>query len=209
MRCQLLHLISQQLGAALAVLFSASFAFLFVVVARAAILGLSNLGLQGPLQSFADALWPRPYSGTTLGAFGLAVAAAEATRLLLNTTRVNTWVISNFTSEMVKLLSRAMLEVRPVSISLDNRKVYVGFIQAIPSLDPSRGFVRILPVISGYRDDKTLTMVFTTDYTEMLSQASVVDDFVIVLPISSIKTLNFFDPTTHERFFGPRKIELA
>lgn len=200
-RCQLLYLISLQLGQAIAVLLSALFACLFAMLSRLVVSTLALTPWQSALQGFSAMLWPSPYGGTALGAFALALLTAELTAHYLKTQRVTRWVIKNFAGDMVKLLYESMLQLKPVSLTLDTRKFYIGFVQEIPSLDPSKAFVRLLPMLSGYREEKALTFQFTTPYNAALEQAADKNDFVIVIPLQAIKSANLFDPTTHAKHF--------
>jgi len=160
-------------------------------------------GSGSKLEEFSHAIWPSPYGGSALGAFLLAVFFAEViAQRLLRTQRVTTWVINNCAGELVKLLFSSMLQLKPVSVTLDTRKIYIGFVQEIPSLDPAKAFVRLLPILSGYRDEKDLTFHFTTNYSLALKETTDKEDFVIVIPLSAVKTANLFNQNTHSRLFG-------
>ena len=202
LRTQLLYLISLQFGQGFTILLSALVGFLATMITRLAILGIVSAGWQEPMQLAARHLWPVPFSGTSLGAFAIAILLAEGSKLLMRTQRVNRWVINHFAAENVKLLYASMLEIRPVSLTLDTRKVYVGFVQAIPSLDPAKAFVRLMPILSGCRRQDDLTLEFTTEYSDALRDASSAGDFIIVLPLASVKSVNLFDVQTYRRHFG-------
>lgn len=62
---------------------------------------------------------------------------------------------------------RAQILAKPLLITLSSRKVYVGIPSA--ALDPTvdHQFLKILPVASGYRDDKDGTVKLTTFYDEI------------------------------------------
>jgi hypothetical protein len=105
-------------------------------------------------------------------------------------------------SQLEKFFYETITHRLPVSISLDNRKVYVGYVWRLAPLDPHRAddyAVRLLPVRSGYRDEKTLELHFTTRYTEVYRQIGSGElggvnheDFLIVLPIKNIVSANLF-----------------
>jgi hypothetical protein len=69
-----------------------------------------------------------------------------------------------------------------------------------------------LPIYSGYRDKINLTVEYTTFYDEVYlelaksnsadndSLQSKYDDFLKVIPISSIETAGLFDPKAYELF---------
>lgn len=113
------------------------------------------------------------------------------------------------------ILYRAATKTLPVSISMSDGKVYVGFV--CRSLNPGekREMLRILPIMSGYRDQTTHKLEFTTLYSQCYEElersrsgcktagcpgayespvAHLDDeDFEIVIERSLIRTLNIFD----------------
>ena len=56
-----------------------------------------------------------------------------------------------------------------IAVTMDDRKVYVGYL--VESFDPTVGrkCILLLPLMSGYRDLETNKVVFTTFYTELYS----------------------------------------
>ncbi len=207
LRSQLLFLVSLQLGQAITVLLSAFIACLVTLASRVVIIGFVAVGWGAPVQNFAHAIWPVPFAGTDLGAFLAAVVLAELSSRAIKSDRINTWVINNFADEMVKLLYGSMLQLKPVSVTLDTRKVYIGFVQGVPSLNPNKAFVRLLPVVSGYREQDDLTFRPTTYYADALraaEEAGSISDFVIVIPLTTVKTANLFSRSMHLRFFAAK-----
>jgi hypothetical protein len=102
------------------------------------------------------------------------------------------------------LCSEAASGLKPISITLDNRKVYIGLIY--DSLEPGRDAnLTILPLYSGYRDKDTLEMNMTRKYTsvddlfeELLTAdgdvrdeiANKLAEYRVVIPRSRIITIN-------------------
>ena len=66
-----------------------------------------------------------------------------------------------------RLLHEAEQQDRPISITLENRKWYVGYVAESPNLSPEEIYFRLLPVISGYRDKDTLETFRTVLYEEV------------------------------------------
>lgn len=66
------------------------------------------------------------------------------------------------------LLKKAQDQAKTVSVTMDNGKVYIGWVTHTfnPAL-PTR-FIQILPSKSGYRDKETMRLVITTFYLEAL-----------------------------------------
>jgi hypothetical protein len=63
-----------------------------------------------------------------------------------------------------RLILRAIESQSPLAIELENKKVYVGFIRR--AIDPAsaKRDVRILPLVSGYREEGTHKLIFTDHY---------------------------------------------
>lgn len=115
--------------------------------------------------------------------------------------------IEEYNDYLEILLKRALDETRYVAITLKNGKVYVGFV--VRSFDPAydRKYLVLLPAISGFRDDRTHQLTFTTDYTRVYQElenspadASVTDDFELVLPVSEVLSASYFDGNVYRRF---------
>ncbi|MES2625263.1 MAG: hypothetical protein V4628_08285 [Pseudomonadota bacterium] len=102
------------------------------------------------------------------------------------------------------LCSEAASELKPISVTLDNKKVYIGLI--FDSLEPGNDAnLTLLPLYSGYRDKDTLEMNLTTKYQSvdgLLAKLADVDgesveeviiklkEFRVVIPRSRIVTVN-------------------
>jgi hypothetical protein len=153
---------------------------------------------------------PFKYSGTSLLAFFIGA---------LSWWPLNRWV-SQYPKEARKaiaawndffemLLSRALTEARLVSVTLRSRKVYIGFVTA--SFDPAneRKYIVLLPLHSGYRDEKTMEMVIQTNYAPVYAKIiqennkvalAGIGDFRLVIPVGEVQSLNLFDPTAYQHF---------
>ena len=72
-------------------------------------------------------------------------------------------------SPMDYLLFKAMHDKKAVMLSMNDRKVYVGYIAACAEPSQNGGAyqeVTLVPMMSGYRDEKTLKVNITTYYEE-------------------------------------------
>src|SRR5262249_39287535 len=106
--------------------------------------------------------------------------------------------------EIAILLDSAAERHKPVAVTLDTRKFYVGYVLASPNLRPSERSLALLPIATVYRDPTTLSFRFTTDYAPALlakPEDLDVNDFRIVIPFDSIKTANLFDFGVYDRVF--------
>lgn len=80
-----------------------------------------------------------------------------------------------------------------VSITLSNRKWYVGYIVDAPTKGTKPGsFFGLLPVLSGYRDKDDLTTKRTTSYLDALESTKDPSVYTIIIPMSEVTTANRF-----------------
>lgn len=111
-------------------------------------------------------------------------------------------------NDFEKLLHRALREFKLLSITMQSRKVYVGW--ATGTFDPTleRRTLAIYPAMSGYRDEITGEVYFTTNYREARKEAmegrqlSHLDqrDFIVVLPTDRMESVSIFDPAAYALF---------
>lgn len=108
--------------------------------------------------------------------------------------------IRGFNSEIEIILLRALEHGMPISVTTSN-KVYVGYVMGAIESEPKRESLRILPVVSGYRESGTMKVKFTTSYAALYQQFNADPDlhhlhpslFELVIPASDIKSINLFD----------------
>lgn len=148
-----------------------------------------------------------PYLGTALVSLLIGGVSAYLLNFVLSVTG---WVtekdaqrkaIQRHGNHLLRLLHRAANEERTVSVTLDNRKVYIGLLAAAPNLESHETFFSLTPFLSGYRDKDTLELVFTTDYLHVYEKGSLdVDDCNVALPIASVRSASLFDHTVYDDF---------
>ena len=156
-------------------------------------------------------LVPFEYVGTAL----LALALGEGLPAWLNKCKAfdeRTQLekaIEKSGDALEQLIARALDRGMLVSLSTRGRKFYVGVPVDTPKPDHAGRYITILPWLSGYRDETSLTFVPTTDYLDVYDWVIAsrprnleVDDFVVVLPRSEIVTANLFDTVAFSRFGG-------
>ena len=165
-----------------------------------------------------------PALATFFGAFVWGFSLPWPINYLFRANRASARAIRKYGGEVEKLLYRAMTEERMVAVTLENRKVYIGWPVFTP--DPRRNTedFRILPDASGYRADDTLTVKITTEYSpvynkirqeEAAAEAAVEEavveeipaalkgsDFEIAIPLEKLITVNLFSPDTDQSLFN-------
>lgn len=104
----------------------------------------------------------------------------------------------------------------PISATMDDGKVYVGFVTE--GFDPAIGrkCIRLLPLLSGYRDSKTHKLTFTTFYTKLYGDGPIngskprplpvplnhltAGDFITLLPADRIASYRLFHALAYQEF---------
>lgn len=66
-----------------------------------------------------------------------------------------------------RLVLRALRKLMPICVTMSNNKIYVGYVTG--TIDPGveRTALRILPLLSGYRNKDDGTIIFNTSYHEV------------------------------------------
>lgn len=112
-------------------------------------------------------------------------------------------------NDFEKLILRAAEESLLILFTLNNGKVYVGWAVRAPNPAEKRTAVRILPMLSGYRNPSNHKISFTTDYYEILQKATNenlcfehlrLEDLEVVLSSDQIISSRLFDLETWEHF---------
>jgi len=110
-------------------------------------------------------------------------------------------------NDFEKLIARSVYDKFPILFTLESGKVYVGWAVSVPNPSQERKSVRILPIISGYRDNDTKKVMFTTDYHSVLMGASnetgdySLEDFEVIIPVSDLSSCHLFDISVYNQHF--------
>jgi hypothetical protein len=117
-------------------------------------------------------------------------------------------------NDVERILQTAATTRQAISVTLDDRKVYVGFV--LSTLEPvvERKTLVILPLMSGYRTDRG-KIEFTTYYDWLYEEDDLKQpatrlgstgndhkllDFEIVLPLERLHSINLFDLDIYKKF---------
>jgi len=192
---------------------SAACGFALFLAVRLLVVLIPPLHESGAAQLLKSAL-PFPFSGSLVAAFAVGMAGGHAVNLAWNASRSHRRAVRNHGGDLRAFLHDAAHSGNPVALSMDTRKVYVGSVVVPPALrEPSH--VVLMPTLSGYRDETTRQVVFTTAYEEvyedLLRRQDAgedveidVDAFQIVLPLAAIASANLYDNDVYLRYFsGP------
>lgn len=181
------------------------------LVARLTILLLGGMPAAVVVRDVIRAAMPFPLAASFTATLVLAFSLAWLVNLRVPRERAIHRAVMRHGGELLILLQHAARHSLPVSLTMTHRKVYVGFILAPPSA--KYPYTKLIPTVSGHRDEATLNVVFDTPYWPVYEdlerrrrageQAGVdVDSFGIVLPLAEVCSANLFDEDTYVRYFN-------
>ena len=134
------------------------------IVARLIILGATQTSWGKDLAALCAPILPFPFAGTAMAALLLGLTTPFLINLRINRERAKQIAVEEFNDSMLRLLYEATRRNKLILITLDNRKVYVGYVLNAPNLERESVHVGLVPLLSGYRDHTTLEIHFNVDY---------------------------------------------
>jgi hypothetical protein len=146
---------------------------------------------------------PFPFSATSAASLLLGPAFALLVNLFIGREKAKDLEIRAHGNSLLKLLHRAEKEKRLVSVTLDSRKWYVGWVAESPNLDPLELYFKVLPFMSGYRDKDALETRRTVYYDAVLKDPTLdPSEFVLTLPLKDVKIAGFFNDQIYDEYFS-------
>lgn len=172
--------------------------------------------LTGPTRvgRWAWSFWPRwfpwPESDTAAWALVLGPILAVVLNLFISREKAKDLEVRRHGNSLTRLLHEAEQEERPISITLANRKWYVGYVAESPNLDPQELYFRLLPLISGYREKDSLRTIQAVLYEEVYRDPDCDSkDFVITIPLKDVQIANIFDMDLYRQYFADAESNLG
>lgn len=158
-----------------------------------------------------------PYLGTGLSALVVAFVGSLVVNLvfwMIGEEKLKRLVLNWYSDDGLMLrFHDSMYEGYPLSITLTNRKVYIGWMLEPPSESPHDRFFTLMLLLSGYREEETLRLVQTVNYADRTRLA---DDgteeslvFTIMLKIDDVVSVNPFDQEIYEEQFVDKMVRSA
>lgn len=99
------------------------------------------------------------------------------------------------TSPFDTMMLNSVLQFLPIMVTLENRKVYVGYVNSLCEPEESSGNnyeeISIVPLMSGHRDVLNMRIYFDNDYTNVLDTAT--HPLSIVIPRNRVINVSFFN----------------
>lgn len=167
-----------------------------------------GISLKWPaVEQFMQAMFQFPYFGTSLGALIIGSTAWYPINRIADA-KGWPWSKENQLLQTIKesgnhlefLLATAMQRQLQVQITTNFGKVYVGLPSRTDDPSETPDYIKIYPILTGYREKPSQRIVFTTDYSQVLSQLDIDDlshleesDFVVVIPIKNICAASLWD----------------
>lgn len=214
-RCHYTSYLASRVQGQTLLLLAAAYAVGLLVLSRLTLVIASPI-CEVPCLSWICGLWDTlagpldvPALPTFFGAFLWAPVFAWIVNLLYDADKASDRIIREYGGDTEKVLSKYLANVELVYVTLDNRQVYVGWPTFTPGLRRETEDVRILPVLSGYRDEKTLEVDYTTFYADVVDRVEEgqvegvdVSDLVVVIPLSRVVSLGPFSLNIPREWFN-------
>jgi hypothetical protein len=196
------------------ILLSAEFGVYFLVVAAVVRYFFNLLAQAVPfiayLNDIRHAILPFDYSGTALLAFVLGLVMWRPVNYLYDKNGEVDKAIAKKGDPLEVLLKKAMDGSRPVLLTMQSGKVYVG--QVNINFNPAYEVqsIKISPILSGYRDVNDQTVHFNIDYTHIYGMirdghpdvANLdTEEIGTVIPLSEIRSVSIFNLHLYKKHF--------
>lgn len=153
---------------------------------------------------------PFEHSGVSFTTLVLSSAIVIPGNACVGPAQVYPRVVETRDDHLERPFLRSIVESASLAFTLKSGKVYVGQVLNMPTdLANERKYVRLPPLLSGYRDATTHQLRFTTDYAKVYprldastsaGQRTTADEFVLVIPVAEISAANPFDWDVYEWF---------
>lgn len=152
-----------------------------------------------------DSFSPFLYSATATGALLLGLTIPFAVNLFCNESWAKNKILKRHGNALLTLLHNAAQLRKPIAVTLETRKWYMGFVRDSPNLDPQEQYFALIPILSGYRDPASLVVTQTVFYEMAYKEGEDRNDFAITIPLNSVKSAHFFKQDVYERFFAANR----
>lgn len=222
-RCNLFRYRTRRCEGERLLLECAFYGTLCLIVSRILVVGSHSTVLWGwnlgrHLQSWAHTFISNqdaPYLGTGLLALALGiVGSAIVNRFLglLGDERIKRVLLHRYDDDaLMFLFHEAMFEGYPLSITLTNRKVYIGWILEPPSESPHDRYFTLMLLLSGYRDEHSLDLIQTVNYADRIKLGGAGTEeplvFTILLKVDDVVSVNPFDQSIYESQFKSKVVQ--
>ena len=173
------------------------------ILARCLVLIIASTAIGPWVHSRWYRFSPFEYSATGALSLVLGPVVALVLNLFVSKKRAKKIEVRRHASPLIQLLDRAAEERLLISVTLDSRKWYVGWVAESPNLNWQERYFKLLPYMSGYRDKDTLETFRTVFYEDVLTKTEFdADQFVITLRLDDIKIAGLFNENVYNEYFA-------
>ncbi|MGB5930563.1 MAG: hypothetical protein WBH03_20445 [Cyclobacteriaceae bacterium] len=147
------------------------------------------------------------FIGTATASLLIAITFSELANLFLSEKDAIKKAIKFNGNELELMLETSFSDEELLQFTLDNGKFYIGWVKELPVPHVSN-YTRIIPAFSGYRNEETRRLIFTTQYLSVYSEyllegkirniSDIRSDLVI--DISNLVSVGYFDLEMYKRF---------
>ena len=156
--------------------------------------------------NFLDKYSPDPFTTEVILSLALALVLPYLFNIVYDSRKGVKRAARNAGEHVELLIIESVEEKTPVEITLRNRKIYIGLagdtgVGGSPDAD-----VAVVPMFSGYRDEKTQDLVITLDYFPIIDMyveekpSLTEEDFRVILPMSEIVSARLFYEDVYDHF---------
>jgi hypothetical protein len=110
-----------------------------------------------------------PLIGTSFCTLLLALGLYKGGNLFYKEQPCIEKAIKDVGNEFELLLMASLSDKKLLQFTLDNDKVYIAWVKELP-IPSISNYIRVIPAFSGYRDDDTKEVIFTTQYLSVYSE---------------------------------------
>lgn len=154
------------------------------------------------------------YFGTAVVSFFIAIPITYLSNWIVKKADALSSAIDRIGNELELLLKFSCSESELIQITLKTDKVYIGWVELLPK--PHGTYVRVIPAVSGYRDEKKIlhiTVNYTHVYSDYIRQGKIRDiselEMSLIIKIDEILTASRFDFEIFEKFELQNRVQAA
>ena len=153
-----------------------------------------------------------PFTPEVVLSLALGLVAPYALDIFCDKEECARMAAREFGDHIELLLDRAMRDQRLIEVNLQTRRTYVGLAMESGIGKSGDADLVVLPVYSGHRDEKTLSLTLDTNYFPVLErrlldvQLSPRDrrsaDFLVTIPLEEVVSARLFDKAVYDAMRG-------
>lgn len=110
--------------------------------------------------------------------------------------------------DLENIIAHSVLKKMPFSVTLETKKVYVGFVARTIEPSDDKSHLSLIPIYSGFRRESDLGLELTHRYDSILKYLASKDptrnhiEYTIVIPIERIVSANIFNEELYKDVTG-------